>query len=89
MTLGRTRAGHARGKGLNARRGLLAPAAEYRGLPVEHLVASFWLDETIIASAPASAATCSQPGLLVGERAEAGEVDWRPTETVPEDFYAL
>jgi hypothetical protein len=21
--------------------------------------------------------------------AEAGEVDWRPTETVPEDYYAL
>jgi hypothetical protein len=21
--------------------------------------------------------------------AEAGEVDWRPTETIPEDFYAM
>jgi hypothetical protein len=21
--------------------------------------------------------------------AEAGEVDWRPTETIPEDFYAV
>ena len=21
--------------------------------------------------------------------AEAGEIDWRPTETVPEDYYAL
>ena len=21
--------------------------------------------------------------------AEAGEIDWRPTETVPEDFYAM
>jgi hypothetical protein len=21
--------------------------------------------------------------------AEAGEIDWRPTETIPEDFYAM
>jgi len=21
--------------------------------------------------------------------AEAGEIDWRPTETIPEDYYAL
>jgi uncharacterized protein YjbI with pentapeptide repeats len=27
--------------------------------------------------------------LLLYKGAEAGEVDWRPTETIPEDFYAL
>ena len=27
--------------------------------------------------------------LLRFKGAEAGEVDWRPTETIPEDFYAM
>jgi hypothetical protein len=27
--------------------------------------------------------------LLRYKGAEAGEIDWRPTETVPEDYYAL
>jgi hypothetical protein len=27
--------------------------------------------------------------LLQYKGAEAGEVDWRPTETIPEDFYAM
>ena len=27
--------------------------------------------------------------LLRYRGAQAGEVDWRPTETVPEDYYAL
>ena len=27
--------------------------------------------------------------LLRYKGAEAGEIDWRPTETVPEDFYAF
>jgi hypothetical protein len=27
--------------------------------------------------------------LLRYKGAEAGEIDWRPTETIPEDFYAM
>ena len=39
--------------------------------------------------APRTNPTLCAETLIQYKGAQAGEVDWRPTETIPEDFYAF
>jgi hypothetical protein len=47
-----------------------------------------WVDASKIQS-PALDKDLMSETFLRFKGAEAGEIDWRPTETIPEDFYAM
>jgi hypothetical protein len=47
-----------------------------------------WADASR-AKKPAMDKDAQSESFLKYKGAEAGEVDWRPTETIPEDFYAM
>lgn len=48
-----------------------------------------WLDASRLVAKPVLDKDAMSETLLRYKGAEAGEVDWRPTETVPEDYYAF
>ncbi|QDU55712.1 pentapeptide repeat-containing protein [Aeoliella mucimassa] len=76
-----------------------------RGKPCKHLLvlivglaqseqidpttADEWLDSSRLVTKPQLDKDAMSETLLRYKGAEAGEVDWRPTETVPEDYYAF
>ena len=51
-------------------------------------VAAAWVDASKTQK-PAYDPNAMTETFLRYRGAEAGEIDWRPTETVPEDFYAM
>jgi hypothetical protein len=55
---------------------------------IDSALAAAWLDASR-ANAPEFDKEQMSDTFLKYKGAEAGEVDWRPTETLPEDFYAL
>jgi uncharacterized protein YjbI with pentapeptide repeats len=82
----------------------LNPCGGLRGAPCKHLlvlliglakageldpaVADGWLDAAK-REKPAIDESAMSETFLKYKGAEAGEIDWRPTETIPEDYYAL
>jgi hypothetical protein len=48
-----------------------------------------WLDASRLVTKPELDKDSMSETFLRYKGAEAGEVDWRPTETVPEDYYAF
>ena len=61
----------------------LAKAGELDSATVDH-----WIDLSRVKK-PAIDEDAMSATFLKFKGAEAGEVDWRPTETIPEDFYAM
>jgi BRCT domain type II-containing protein len=65
---------------------LVVGLARTGGMPMAQALA--WV-RSAGAKAPGKDAELASETFIQYKGAEAGEVDWRPTETIPEDFYAM